>query len=362
MPHLAVEDGDANPIALNSILLHKRSHLSKNEINTIRTTTEAWQRISQLTRKTPIYAPNLPLAQHPRLSVTWEKNMLLLTQAGITTMGDLYHNGIFIAPDDLDYISNQSMLFKFTYHRLRAAVKTLYPTYPNKPPILETLQQLIATPNHSNIVTQLYTHLQTEIGAHASKAHDKWNMVLETPLKADEWKTCCVLTELLTPNGNLRIIHFKYLHQVYYTPLKLYKYGLRDNATCKRCGQDQADFIHLAWNCDKIRQYWEQVIHLLMEVMLCNINCTPQLCLLCHIPLKKTLLVIMLLLAKRRVAMHWDSKRTPTIQTWITDTIYCKDNFLLYAEELPTAAKPANFWEPLTVYLHDNPELFKTNP
>lgn len=157
MPHIAIEDGDANPTPLTAILPYRRTQSRTHQINTIATTNAALQQMGKMAHKLPIYAPAVPLQFHPNLSVTQEKvGYELLRQVGIDKMGYLYANGTFVEPQELQYIRNQTLLFRFTYHRLQGAIKKLYPTYPHEPPQLHTLQMLITTPHNKHMVSRLY--------------------------------------------------------------------------------------------------------------------------------------------------------------------------------------------------------------
>lgn len=190
LPHRATEEGDALPIPLNAILPHKRPPLHSNDINTIDTTNAAWQKMTKLAHKIPIYAPAMPLQHHPALSVTQENvGMRLLKQVGIDMLGDLYINGTFIDLNDLAYISTPTILFKFTYYGLQRAIKTFYPTHFREPSQFKTLQSLITEPCNRHLVFRLYTQLQEEIGENNQKALDRWNNILGNPLTKEEWQT-----------------------------------------------------------------------------------------------------------------------------------------------------------------------------
>lgn len=318
--------------------------------------------MAKLTRKLPLYAPAMQIKHHPALSVTQEDiGMRLLKQVGIDTLGDLYTHGIFMDSNDLAYISNPTLLFKFTYYRLQGAIKKFYPTYPREPPQFTTLQRLITEPRSTHLVSKLYTQLQEEIGANNQKTLDRWNNILDDPLTKEEWQTCGIMTSMLMPNGNLQLLYYKYLHQTYHTPARLYKHGLRSDARCQRCGAENADFLHLAWSCVSINIYWEKVIKTLSDIVEASIEYTMRTCLLGLIPTiratKCKFCTIALLLAKRRISIHWGSKKTPQIKQWFTDMTYCKDRVKTYEEELPSSSKPKDYWKYLTDYLKSHPTV-----
>lgn len=183
--------------------------------------------------------------------------------------------------------------------------------------------------------------------------------MLDTPLTEEEWEACCTVMGMLTPNGNLCLLHYKYLHQIYYTPARLHKYGLRADARCQRCHGDNADFIHLAWNFPLITTYWSMVVEILSKMLGVTIECTIQTCLLgllkhVHAMMRK-FCMIALLLAKRRISLQWNSRLTPKVKQWLHDMAYCRNTLTTYEEELPAGSKSQDFWLYLVEYLKMNP-------
>lgn len=62
-------------------------------------------------------------------------------------------------------------------------------------------------------------------------------------------------------------------------------------------------------------------------------------------------LAVALPLAKRRIAIGWGSKRPPMLKDWLRDMSHCKETLETYAEEIPQASRPRDFWEPLLQHL-----------
>lgn len=104
LPHLAVEEGDAHPIPLCYILPYKRKDIPRSEINTIQTTAEAWRQLGHMAQKLPLYAPAMPLANHPELTAMQDAgSIIMMRDAGICTMSDLNTKGHFVEAFALHY-------------------------------------------------------------------------------------------------------------------------------------------------------------------------------------------------------------------------------------------------------------------
>lgn len=197
----------------------------------------AWHAIGKSARKLPLYAPALPIEGHAALSVAREKGPITaLREAGITHMSDLYPGGKYITDDDLDYIQNPTPLFRYTCYRLKCAIRDHYTTFPDEPESLKPLQSLITAPTRKKLISKLYKEVQGETDTRRDRSLERWNSILTPQITDTDWKHICALTGYLTSNNNLRITHFKFLHQVYYSPAKLHKIGLRESDNCRRCG------------------------------------------------------------------------------------------------------------------------------
>lgn len=205
------------------------------------------------------------------------------------------------------------------------------------------------------ILTKLYTTSQSERTQGTNKSLTRWEETLGENIEEEDWAFCCTQLSLLTSNCNLKIIHFKFIHQMYYTQTKLYKYGLRQDDKCTRCGAPSADFLHMAWACPQVLDYWQEVVGALTQMIGETIPNLPRICLLglqkLRLIRRRKFLAVSLLLAKRRIAIRWGSKRPPRFKEWLQDMAHCKESLSIYAEDLPIASRPRDFWEPLTLYL-----------
>lgn len=122
-----------------------------------------------------------------------------------------------------------------------------------------------------------------------------------------------------------------------------------------RCGASCADFLHAAWYCRGIADFWVQVTEMLTEVVQERVPCAPEVCLLGCVtslkPCNRRLVAVSTLLAKRAVAIHWGARTRPTIGKWLRDLVYGQEQLAIYFEDLPASSCQKDFWAPLTQYL-----------
>lgn len=140
----------------------------------------------------------------------------------------------------------------------------------------------------------------------------------------------------------------------------MHKFGLRTDNRCQRYQRPGADFVPIAWACPELEIYWRQVTEALSQMLTDNVPNTPLACLLGIHKIKQVrrrkLLAVALLLAKRRVAIKWDSKRPPRFKNWMSDILYYKESMGTYQECLPMASRPKDFWQPLVAYMQAGQE------
>ena len=96
---------------------------------------------------------------------------------------------------------------------------------------------------------------------------------------------------------------------------------------CPRYKQITADFLHLAWGCQQVQEYWLAVVNKIKVVVQIQYPADPRCCLLGDTKRGKgqkmshRFLMLMLVLAKRRVAITWMAEKGPSIERWEADVI-----------------------------------------
>lgn len=166
-----------------------------------------------------------------------------------------------------------------------------------------------------------------------------WRLDLGEELTDKIWLYCCSQTQHLSPNYKLRLIHFKFLNRFYRTPLQLHKIKLREDSNCWKCRREGAAFLHIAWECPGVQDYWCEVAQIISEVLNQTLECSPLVMLLGYVErlevAGRKLAAMMLVLARRRLAIHWGAPRGPRSSDWLQDITYCQENLSLYWDLMP---------------------------
>ena len=157
-------------------------------------------------------------------------------------------------------------------------------------------------------------------------ARAAWDRELGTPLEDVQWSCICKLTKSVSCKSRFKLTHFNFIHRTCITPVTLHKMDSNRSTECPCCKHLTASFVHLAFSCSQVLEFWTKVLDRLQPLF--HINCEelkPTFCLLGDIPKKKgqrllhTFLHLVLLLAKRRVAIAWMGDLSPSLERWERD-------------------------------------------
>ncbi|KAJ1117695.1 hypothetical protein NDU88_005892 [Pleurodeles waltl] len=131
--------------------------------------------------------------------------------------------------------------------------------------------------------------------------------------------------------------------------------GLCENACYERCCAPDAGFLHLAWECTEVHAFWVEVMRMIEEMTGLELPFSPRLALLgCVDEVRRThrqLVGLLLLLAKRRVAMCWGQSRPPRGSDWLRDASFCQKQLTIFWEFTPEGSRTRDIWAPLRSFL-----------
>lgn len=119
-----------------------------------------------------------------------------------------------------------------------------------------------------------------------------------------------------------KLIQLRYLHQMYYTPHRLYKMGRRDNPTCHKCLAADGTFMHMVWDCNRIRPLWSQVTRFLADTFDLPNICSPLLGLLGIIEDEVmsnnmgTFLRLLFYYVRKLIVLDWIKRDHLTLSAW----------------------------------------------
>lgn len=175
-----------------------------------------------------------------------------------------------------------------------------------------------------------------------------------TPLTDAQWEFSCSQTEAITASSRLRLIHISSCTDYITLPPNSINLNCERMIDVRGAGVKGQPY-HLAWQCERIHDYWTQVFEGISCMLDTRIPLPPQIALLGCIQdiatTHKKFLALGLLIAKRRIACKWGRGRAPKFKECVQDLITWQEQSLCYAELLPPTSRPKDIWSPLTTYL-----------
>lgn len=223
---------------------------------------------------------------------------------------------------------------------------------------MKALTYLVMANSPKNGITTLYTLSRARATPTMHKSQVEWQEELGIEITEAQWAICFANTRPISQNGHHRLIHYKYLHRVYYTPSRLLKYGLTDDDRCPTCRSGGAGFLHLYWECPGIREFWKKVYLVLTQMLDLPIPETPLVALLGYErdiqKAGRKLAAKGLLQAKRRIAMRCMRGPLPKLSEWCTDKAFCSTHLDNYNALIPKRCRLKDIWGPYRSYMVQN--------
>lgn len=81
---------------------------------------------------------------------------------------------------------------------------------------------------------------------------------------------------LASRNPNHQMIHWKFFHRLYLTPLRCFHMRLNSSPVCTLCRHGSTGtFIHYFWDCPDVAKFWKMVATDLSSLLNQNVTCSP---------------------------------------------------------------------------------------
>lgn len=135
-----------------------------------------------------------------------------------------------------------------------------------------------------------------------------------------EWKRVHEGVKQISSNVRFKLTQFNIVHQTYLTPHVLHRIYPDRSAHCPKCGQADAQFLHMIWECTELKSYWGSILERLRLVTGWTLPYSIKEELLGLLPrpkgrkLTQRFLQLGLVLAKRRIAIRWMSSQPPKME------------------------------------------------
>lgn len=251
------------------------------------------------------------------------QNSDLWAAKGIYYLHHLFTNGTFKTFEALKMefqIPNQMF---YCYLQIRHAIQTQFSgglPQPTPNPIIA----IVKDTDSKKLISCFYNMLSAPTSAKLAYAlKPRWEREVGR-MEDEEWEEALETCKLVSPKLSDRLSQIYILHRAYLTPLRVARYKRSQSITCPMCGTETGTFFHLIWSCQKIQDYWKQIVAFLHDDMGSPLTLDPKQCLLGIFPdvLDKFTMIFLhetLFSARKIIARQWMRSEPPQLVDWKRD-------------------------------------------
>lgn len=243
-------------------------------------------------------------------------------ELGVQMVGDLYEDGTLLSFQTLrdryglprgDYLLHAALIAGLQRHWSSGLLE---------PPTSQGCQYVVMAAGTFKAITCLYRRLIMEKLPPLQTLRHKWEEDLGREIPEAAWSQLLRRAWKGTRNARFQLVQFFTIHRAYLTPVKISKYFGTTNARCPRCREEGADLSHILWSCDRLREYWEEVVACVNHITDRTLTLDMSTCILLWFPHTSRTKVtskfgdLAFILAKREITLHWKAPGGPNITRW----------------------------------------------
>lgn len=144
-------------------------------------------------------------------------------------------------------------------------------------PIYNLLNKLKNLPRHVSHIYNFLIERNSNINTGLKKV---WESELNKKFTEQQWGI--IVKQMLKPMRDAcsKLIQFKILNRLYWTPVKLFRAKISNSDACWRCKQSPGNLLHMFIMCPILTSYWQKVMGKINSILNSNLPLTPTLGLL----------------------------------------------------------------------------------
>lgn len=149
----------------------------------------------------------------------------------------------------------------FGYLQLRHALEVQFKGKEIEWCEMPMLRKLVNSMEFRGLISKMYKSISKEgqEGEVEPRRRIKWEEEVGT-ITVEQWKFNLALGPRVSLSPSQGVSHLYLIYRLYYTPVKLFRFGKRQDAKCQRCGDERGDLLHMFWRCPKLYRYWGKLV------------------------------------------------------------------------------------------------------
>nr|XP_014351295.1 PREDICTED: uncharacterized protein LOC106705811 [Latimeria chalumnae] len=243
---------------------------------------------------------------------------------GLYRIADLYEKGVF---KSFTQLSQQFRLERqefWKFLQIRHCILSLPQITTHEPPAKSELVNYLELMGHfPHLVSSLYQYLMKWTWPQKVGRRVCWQNVIGGQLTDQDWEE--LVREMSRPmrDAHLKLMQYKIVNNLYWTPSRMYTLKLKQTPTCWRCQEEIGDIAHMIYFCNKLNRFWDGIIANINSVTGCTFLKEPWFCIL-HKKTQEPRVptrdfkwgVIAVATAKKIILRHWKRDSLPTVEEW----------------------------------------------
>lgn len=153
-----------------------------------------------------------------------------------------------------------------------------------------------------------------------------WDEDLQGEISGEQWEEITRSWYKISREIQTRLITYKIIHRLYWTPCKMARLKLCDSELCWRCERSRGTLLHMLYECEKTQNLWENIILFINKVFGIDLSRSPALCILgivtegVELSLQQTLWCRLALTTGCRIVLrHWKTKNILQFNEWLEE-------------------------------------------
>uniref|UniRef100_A0A3P9MG76 Reverse transcriptase zinc-binding domain-containing protein n=1 Tax=Oryzias latipes TaxID=8090 RepID=A0A3P9MG76_ORYLA len=180
-------------------------------------------------------------------------------QKGILTLSDLYDTNTIKSFEKLKQEFNLPRQDFWRYLQIRHLLVTTFGSVTTVPSSCNIIEDIKVALRRGHEAAAYYRMLLTMSDTNTLSLKTTWETDLNINLTEAEWNGITKNIKKLSRELRTRLVQFKVLHRIYWTPSRLHKVGLSKTSACWKCQDATGTLLHMLWECPKVQSYWSSI-------------------------------------------------------------------------------------------------------
>ena len=285
-----------------------------------------WMKIGRMFKFDPFLHWSACIWHNPKLRI--DKEWFLWDswyEKGVSVLGDLYQGTNLKSFEELRIEFDLPRNHFWRYLQLRDLLRGTFGSLNSAPLKVETVEVIFKIFGLGHEASAYYAMLLEVSDKSMIVSKIPWERDLEVTISDGDWVRILRNCKKMSRELRTRLIQFKIVNRIYWTPSRLFRVGLSDSPKCWRCQDGDGTLVHMLWSCPKVQDYWKDINNRMQTITGLDIPFNPSLFILGDpatlrevAPNLAEWIQTAIMLGRRLLVKDWKSASTPSPSYWFS--------------------------------------------